>query len=134
MMWKISKLQLFEISSQQIYTLFFNKNIVFKNIQARTGQKIKNILRISSTLVLTIVFCFFWFFSKIFLINRTLLILKSVKVCLQDFVCFCWRWGSRNCFTWLTLATCTFCWKFNQNFLLFLFYEKTSSCIHKMPF
>ena len=54
-----------------------------------------------------------------------------------------WQWGlhryrgdweSRNCFTWLTLATCIFCWKFNQNFLLFLFYEKTSSCMYKMPF
>ena len=75
MMWEVGKLQLFEISSQQIYTLFFNKNIVFKNVQAQTGQKIKNILRISSASVLTIVFCFFVvFFSKIFLINRTLLI------------------------------------------------------------
>ena len=46
-----------------------------------------------------------------------------------------WQWGlhrywddlgSRSCFTWLTLATCIFCWKFNQNFLLFLFYKKTS--------
>ena len=56
------------------YTLFFNKNIVYKNIQAQIGQKIKNILKISSASVLAIVFCFYGFFSKIFLINRTILI------------------------------------------------------------
>ena len=57
-----------------VHTFFFYKNIVYKNIQPQIGQKIKNILRISSASVLAIVFCFFVFFSKIFLINRTLLI------------------------------------------------------------
>ena len=51
---------------------FFYKNIVYRNIQAQIGQKVKNILRISSALVLAIDFVLF--FSKIFLINRTLLI------------------------------------------------------------
>ena len=48
---------------------------VQKDIQAQMGQKIKNILRISSASILSIAFCFFFcFFSKVFLINRTLLI------------------------------------------------------------
>ena len=54
---------------------FLYKNIVYKNIQFQIGQKIKNMLRISSASVLAIVFWVFWgFFSKIFLINRTFLI------------------------------------------------------------
>ena len=48
-------------------THFFDKNIVYKNIQAQIGQKIKNILRISSASVLAIVFCFLLFFFKDFL-------------------------------------------------------------------
>ena len=40
-----------------VYT-FFYKNIVYKIIQAQTGQKIKNILRISSASILAILFCF----------------------------------------------------------------------------
>ena len=47
---------------------------VQKDTQAQIGQKIKNILRISSASILSIEFCFFCFFSKVFLINRTLLI------------------------------------------------------------
>ena len=50
---------------------FFFKNIVYTNIQAQIGPKIKNILRISSASVLAIVF---FSFPKIFLINRILLI------------------------------------------------------------
>ena len=42
----------------------FYKNIVYKNIQAQIGQKIENILRISSALALAIVFCFFVFFQR----------------------------------------------------------------------
>ena len=53
---------------------FSYKNIVHKNIQGQIGQKIKNILRISSASVLAVVFCFFVFSKKISLINRTLLI------------------------------------------------------------
>ena len=41
--------------------LFLTKNIVYKNIQAQIGQKLKNILRISSASALAIVFCFFVF-------------------------------------------------------------------------
>ena len=37
------------------------KNIVYRNIQAQIGQKIKNILRITSASVLVIVFCFCFF-------------------------------------------------------------------------
>ena len=76
----------FEVVTLESYfrcTHFFDKNIVYTQI----GQKIKNILRISSASLLAIVFCFFVVFL-------------------------------------LTLATCIFSWKFNQNFLLFLFYEK----------
>ena len=46
---------------------FLYKNLVYKNIQAQIGQKIKNILRIKSASVLAIVFCFLCFFSKDFL-------------------------------------------------------------------
>ena len=54
---------------------FLYKNIVYKNIQAHFGQKIKNILTISSASVLAIVFFLFCFlFSKILFINGTLLI------------------------------------------------------------
>ena len=52
----------------RLYTLILCKNIVYKNIQAQIGQKIKNILKISSASVVANVF---FFFSKIFLINRT---------------------------------------------------------------
>ena len=47
------------------HTHFFCfKNIVYKNIQAQIGQKIENILRISSASLLAIVFCFFVFFQR----------------------------------------------------------------------
>ena len=71
-MWNGIKL----LRTLRIHT-FLYKNIVYKNIQAQIGQKIKNILRISSASVLAIVFSFFLvfvFFAKIFVINRTLLI------------------------------------------------------------
>ena len=57
-----------------LFAHIFYKNIVSKNIQAKIGQKIKNIIRISSVSVLAVVLCFFVFLSKVFLINRTLLI------------------------------------------------------------
>ena len=57
-----------------LFAHIFYKNIVYKNIQAKIGQKIKNILRISSASVLAVVLCYFVFLSKVFLINRTLLI------------------------------------------------------------
>ena len=53
---------------------FFYKTIVYKNIQAQIGQKINNFLKISSVSVLAIVFCMLFSFSKILLIDRTLLI------------------------------------------------------------
>ena len=65
------------VAEAWIYT-FLYKNIVYKNIQAQIGQKIKNIVRISSASVLAIVFCFLFFFSKIFLINRNFLF-KTVE-------------------------------------------------------
>ena len=57
-----------------LFAHIFYKNIVYKNIQAKIRQKIKNILRISSASVLAAVLCYFVFLSKVFLINRTLLI------------------------------------------------------------
>ena len=57
-----------------LFAHIFYKNIVSKNIQAKIGQKIKNIIRISSVSVLAVVLCYFVFLSKVFLINRTLLI------------------------------------------------------------
>ena len=55
-------------AEDRLYTLILYKNIVYKNIQAQIGQKIKNILKISSASVVANVL---FFFSKIFLINRT---------------------------------------------------------------
>ena len=73
-----------------IHTFF--KNIVYKNIQAQIGHKNKSILRISSASVVAIIFCFFAFFIKIFLINSTLLILKKCKsmskLCLLIFISY----------------------------------------------
>ena len=55
-------------AEDRLYTLILYKNIVYKNIQAQIGQKIKNIPRMSSASVLAIVFCFFVvFFFKDFL-------------------------------------------------------------------
>ena len=42
-------------------THLFYENIVYINIQDHIGQKIKNILRITSASVLAVVFCFFCF-------------------------------------------------------------------------
>ena len=105
---------------------FFYKNIVYTNIQAQTGQKIKNILRISSALVLAIVFCFVFFQRFSWLIEhflfKELIELSTVFVPWKNFFL-----QAQNAF----LTHATHCLLYFYKYSIFLHYLKKKFSIRQ---